>query len=616
MTTAVSIVDSSVYAIPINIFQDRLAASPALNQAVLQILCRKNSLLVGHLLSHSSSDSLQRIAQVLLDMVHAYGTETESGCEISIRFSHQDVANLLHISRATVTKAFQTMSQEGILRRNQGHILICDRNRSPSQNRPIRIGSWFCASFLQSCTYSIWEARPDLFTIFPSKYAKAGIRNRVPAFYRGICFLLALIGAIQERHDLRARAVRVGAERRVGSTVRHVIRNRPVNRISVERVGLHVGEVRTAARGALEHTVQERHALAAGAGRVGRKGRLGHAVCDAVFDRPGDGFGVISTRRNVREAACRLRLGAAGGTPQERDDLTARAGLIGSKQRCAHAVGHAVLDRPLDRVIVVGRGRNVAELDGLLRRRLRRGLRRHGGGTAVTAGNGNFTSGRLVVIVAVCRAGVAERKGVSCCAVRQRSGIRTVLVLRHADAVIARHSRRTLAAGHTTDGQCDLADAAQGSGRGGDGQCRRSLDDVERGRADNGIAHLDRGGSCADVGIAAVFDRIFSITNYFTILGDLDGGFQSRTGVSLVGDNGRNEVGIFINHLAPLRIDGIRHVIVDVLTDLIGLLANSIASPLLEGVAITCKLGIVNFNDITNLASIISTRELDRLGFS
>lgn len=177
MTTAVSIVDSSVYAIPINIFQDRLAASPALNHAVLQILCRKNSLLVGRLLSHSSSDSLQRIAQVLLDMVHAYGTETESGCEISIRFSHQDVANLLHISRATVTKAFQTMSQEGILRRNQGHILICDRNRSPSQNRPIRIGSWFCASFLQSCTYSIWEARPDLFTIFPSKYAKAGIRN-------------------------------------------------------------------------------------------------------------------------------------------------------------------------------------------------------------------------------------------------------------------------------------------------------------------------------------------------------------------------------------------------------------------------------------------------------
>ena len=234
-----------------------------------------------------------------------------------------DVANLLHISRVTVTKAFQTMSQEGILRRNQGHILICDRNKSPSQNRPIRIGSRFCASFLQSCTYFIWEARPDLFTIFPSKYAKAGIRNRVPAFYRGICFLLALIRSVEKRHDLRARAVRVGAERRVGGTVRHVACDRPVDRVGVERVGLHVGEVRTAARDALEGAVQERHALTARAGGVGSEGRLGHAVRDAVLNGPSNRLGIVSAHRNIREAACGLRLGAAGGAPQEHHDLRA-----------------------------------------------------------------------------------------------------------------------------------------------------------------------------------------------------------------------------------------------------------------------------------------------------
>ncbi len=168
-----------------------------------------------------------------------------------------------------------------------------------------------------------------------------------------ICFLLALIGAIQERHDLRARAVRVGAERRVGSTVRHVIRNRPANRISVERVGLHVGEVRAAARGALEGTVQERHALAARAGRIGRECRLGHAVRDAVLNGPGNRLGIVSARGNIREAACGLRLGAAGGAPQERHDLRTRAGLLGSEQVIAHAGGDAVLDRPLDSLIEV-----------------------------------------------------------------------------------------------------------------------------------------------------------------------------------------------------------------------------------------------------------------------
>ena len=41
-------------------------------------------------------------------------------------------------------------------------------------------------------------------------------------------------------------------------------------------------------------------------------------------------------------------------SPQERDDLRAGAGLLGSEQAIAHAGGDAVLDRPLDGLIEVG----------------------------------------------------------------------------------------------------------------------------------------------------------------------------------------------------------------------------------------------------------------------
>ena len=142
-------------------------------------------------------------------------------------------------------------------------------------------------------------------------------------------------------------AISAGKIYYVGSTVRHVIRNRPVNRISVERVRLHVGEVRTAARGALERTVQERHALAAGAGRIRGKRRRGHAVRDAVLDCPGNRLGIVSAHRNIREAACGLRLGAAGGAPQEGDDLRTGAGLVGAKHRVGQAVRHVLIDCPL-----------------------------------------------------------------------------------------------------------------------------------------------------------------------------------------------------------------------------------------------------------------------------
>ncbi len=127
ITSAVSIVDSTVYTIPFPVFERKLSQHPELNQAVMRILCRKCSLLVGRLLSQSSTVSLQRIAQALVDMTQEYGLETEEGTEISIRFSHQDVANLLHISRVTVTKAFQSMTQAGIILRRNNHILVRDR---------------------------------------------------------------------------------------------------------------------------------------------------------------------------------------------------------------------------------------------------------------------------------------------------------------------------------------------------------------------------------------------------------------------------------------------------------------------------------------------------------
>ena len=126
MTSALSIVDSSVYAIPLPAFFQKLQESSALSQAVMQILCRKNSLLVSRLLSQTASDALQRISQALLDMAQEYGVKHDGGTEISIRFSHQDVANLLHISRVTVTKSFQYLAREGIIVRKQSRIVLLD----------------------------------------------------------------------------------------------------------------------------------------------------------------------------------------------------------------------------------------------------------------------------------------------------------------------------------------------------------------------------------------------------------------------------------------------------------------------------------------------------------
>lgn len=124
--SSISIVESEVYTVPTQIFLSRIQENTDLNMVVMQIMCRKNSILIDRLLSQTSSDSLQRIAQILVNMATVYGLPKEGGLEISIRFSHQDVANLLHTSRVTVTKAFQHLARLNIISRQKNRILVSD----------------------------------------------------------------------------------------------------------------------------------------------------------------------------------------------------------------------------------------------------------------------------------------------------------------------------------------------------------------------------------------------------------------------------------------------------------------------------------------------------------
>ena len=68
----------------------------------------------------SSADAFQRIAQVLVNLSRRYGESEERGVRICIRFTHQDVANLIHVSRVTVSNVFHILIKQGILEKRDG----------------------------------------------------------------------------------------------------------------------------------------------------------------------------------------------------------------------------------------------------------------------------------------------------------------------------------------------------------------------------------------------------------------------------------------------------------------------------------------------------------------
>lgn len=125
-TSAVAIVESVLYAIPASEFLKNMAQDFSLAYRVMQLICKKHNILYHQLLETSFAQSLRRICQILLNLVDQYGTPLDNGTRINIRFTHQDVANMIGTSRVTVSNAFSELSEYGILSRQEGYIIIHD----------------------------------------------------------------------------------------------------------------------------------------------------------------------------------------------------------------------------------------------------------------------------------------------------------------------------------------------------------------------------------------------------------------------------------------------------------------------------------------------------------
>lgn len=122
--SAVAIVDSGVYCICWDEVQRLMQSDWTLTEKIIQMLCRKKAILQKQVVELSFADSLQRIAQMLANLGQEYGEETADGIRVSIRFTHQDVANLTNTSRVTVSNIFQILSGKGVLTKKDGHFYL------------------------------------------------------------------------------------------------------------------------------------------------------------------------------------------------------------------------------------------------------------------------------------------------------------------------------------------------------------------------------------------------------------------------------------------------------------------------------------------------------------
>ena len=213
-----------------------------------------------------------------------------------------------------------------------------------------------------------------------------------------------IIKSVQERHYLGAVAYLRRRKGRFGLAVCYVVGDGPNDRAAAERIISNIAEAADIADiGASLRTIEERYHLAARTRLLGREFCAARSLGYAVFDGPANGIiTIIAIVHIVKRHPCIDRR-LAGCAPEEGHYLAACACLLRAKVALIKAVCDALFDRPIDGlgVILIRSNVNKAGLLRLCYRRIADRARRisHCSGRACGYRSARFTEISASVIV-------------------------------------------------------------------------------------------------------------------------------------------------------------------------------------------------------------------------
>ena len=121
--------DSLIYRVGKERYQTLFMSDSTIARNTAIILAKKVRALTAQMESMMFPDAIKRVANVLLYLAGQFGRPCDDGMQLTIRFSHQEVANLIGTSRVTVTNAVRQLEDDGAIRKIGGHIRILDKNR-------------------------------------------------------------------------------------------------------------------------------------------------------------------------------------------------------------------------------------------------------------------------------------------------------------------------------------------------------------------------------------------------------------------------------------------------------------------------------------------------------
>lgn len=122
--TATAIVDCELYLIPVSNLKSAIRDNSDVAMELIMLMARKMRIYSAQEIELSFTETYTRTCHALLYIADTYGKQTKNGILLHNKFTHQELANMIHASRVSVANVFSELTKSGIIRKENGYYII------------------------------------------------------------------------------------------------------------------------------------------------------------------------------------------------------------------------------------------------------------------------------------------------------------------------------------------------------------------------------------------------------------------------------------------------------------------------------------------------------------
>ena len=111
--------DAEIYTIDQSTLKEAVKANPILYRDLMSIAGRRLHSTLNGLENLTLRNSYKRVAHQLGYFAHRFGKRTSAGTEIKLQLTHQDLADILSLTRETVSTSIIRLRKNGLIKTNK-----------------------------------------------------------------------------------------------------------------------------------------------------------------------------------------------------------------------------------------------------------------------------------------------------------------------------------------------------------------------------------------------------------------------------------------------------------------------------------------------------------------